>query len=168
MKKKERETPNLKEPANNKYGIWSKLTLNPSIPNIIIVKIKSNPPINDFKIMIFGIWIVLDIILLKLLSRPQNKVDPTIRIFPIFNSKAKLEICIFVVRITIPIKTSIIARISRFTIFSLKKIRAKRIENKTSPFTNIEESDAEVLERPKKKRDGAITAPQILVSASKK
>jgi hypothetical protein len=110
----------------------------------------------------------LDIILLMLLSRAQKSVEPTIRIFPIFNSKKEFENCIFVVRITIPNKTSITAIISRFINFSLKKIIAKRIENKTSPFTNIEESDAEVFERPKKKRDGAITAPQILVTKSKK
>jgi hypothetical protein len=103
-----------------------------------------------------------------LLSRAQKSVEPTIRIFPIFNSKKEFENCIFVVRITIPNKTSITAIISRFINFSLKKIIAKRIENKTSPFTNIEESDAEVFERPKKKRDGAITAPQILVTTSKK
>ena len=168
-RKKKREAPNPNEPANNKYGICIKSTLNSSIPKIITVKIKSNdPPINDFKTIIFGIWIVLDIILLMLLSSAQKSVEPTIIIFPIFNSKKEFEVCIFVVRITIPAKTSSIDIISRLINFSLKNIIAKRIENKTSPLINIEESDADVFERPKKKSDGAITAPQRLVSKSKK
>lgn len=66
-----------------------------------------------------------------------------------------------------PAKTSIIGKISRFINFSLKNIVAKRIENKISPLINIEESEAELCERPKKKSPGAITAPQILVTKSK-
>lgn len=130
-------------------------TSNSAIPKTIIVKIKSNdPPINVFKTIICGMWIVLERILLILLSRAQNKVEPTIRIFPMFNSRKEFDTdddencCIFVVRITIPIKTNISATISRLINFSLKNIIAKRIENKTSPLINIEESDAELFERP--------------------
>lgn len=110
----------------------------------------------------------MDIILLILLSRAQNTVEPTISIFPIFNSKEEFENCRLVVRMIMPAKTSIIGKISRFINFSLKNIVAKRIENKISPLINIEESEAELCERPKKKSPGAITAPQILVTKSKK
>ena len=89
--------------------------------------------------------------MLILLSRAQNKVEPTIRILPILNSTKEFDDdknCIFVVRITIPTKTSISAIISRRINISLKNTIAKRIENKTSPLISIEESDAEVFERP--------------------
>jgi hypothetical protein len=56
--------------------------------------------------------------------------------------------CIFVVKITIPAKTSISATISLQINFSLKNTIAKRIEYNTSPLISIDESDAEVLERP--------------------
>ena len=56
LRKKKSEAPNPIEPANTKYGICIKSTSNSSIPKIITVKIKSNdPPINDFKTIIFGI-----------------------------------------------------------------------------------------------------------------
>lgn len=106
------------------------------------------------KLLFFGMWIVLEIILLILLSRAQNKVEPTMRMFPIFNSRKEFDIVdddrnyIFEVRITIPTKTSSIASISRWINFSLKNTTAKRIENKTSPLISIDESEAELFERP--------------------
>ena len=150
--KKNKEAPNPNEPENTKYGIWKIVTFNSWIPKIIINKIKrNNHPINVFKTIISGMWIVLEIILLMLLSRARKSVDPTIRILSMFNSTKEFdddENCIFVVRITIPTKTSVIARISCWINFSLKNTIAKRIKNKTSPLISVEESDAEVFERP--------------------
>jgi hypothetical protein len=149
-RKKNKEAPNPNEPANTKYGIWKMVTFKSWIPKIIINKIKrNNPPIKVFKAIISGMWIVLERILLILLSRAQKSVEPIIRILPILNSTKEFdENYIFVVRITMPTKTSIIATISRWINFSLKNTIAKRIENKTSPLISIEESDAEVFERP--------------------
>ena len=92
-------------------------------------------------------------ILLMLLSRAQKRVAPTIRIFPKLNCKNELDDdddknCIFVVRVRIPTRTSISAKISRLINFSLKNTIAKRIENKISLSINIDESDADVFERP--------------------
>src|SRR5687767_4099829 len=113
---------------------------------------------------------VLERILLMLLSRAQKSVEPTTSIFPILNSIKEFDDknSTFVVRITIPTKTSISATISLRINFSLKNTIAKRIEKNTSPLISIDESDAEVFERPEKKSVGAITAPQRLVSNSKK
>lgn len=91
-----------------------------------------------------------------LLSRAQKRVAPTIRIFPILICRKEFDDdddknCIFVVRIRIPAKTSISAKISRRINFSLKNTIAKRIENKISPLINIDESDAEVLKDHKRK-----------------
>ena len=87
-----------------------------------------------------------------LLSRAQKRIEPTISIFPILNERKEYEEddknCIFVARIRIPTNTSISAAISRLINFSLKNTIAKRIENKISPLINIDESDAEVSERP--------------------
>lgn len=103
-----------------------------------INKIKSiEPPINVFKTIIFGIWIFFEMILLMLLSRAQKRVAPTISIFPKLNCNKEFDNdknCIFVVRITMPTKTSISEAISRRINFSLKNTIAKRIENKISPL----------------------------------
>ena len=62
-------------------------TSNSAIPKTVIAKIKSSdPPINVFKTIIFGMWIVLERILLILLSRAQKSVEPTIRILPIIGT----------------------------------------------------------------------------------
>ena len=164
-KKKYNDPPNPIALRSITYGICDVL-ISSGTPSKNTVPSRIRPPMTDFNWTSLAVFILVDIILLRLLSSAHNAMEPKMKKCPAFSCRNDSENRRSVVMTMTPSTTMPTAIKPTGLSLSLKNINPKSTVNIISTFDKSEVSAALDWRRPRKYRYGAAAAPQTEMATS--